>query len=83
MRISAVLNMPPAMGPSSYDCHSKTLHKAAAAVAEDSMAAAANEHRARVDDTDGADICNTAVTYDGTWMRRGFASLYGVFVAIS
>ena len=35
------------------------------------------------DAADADNFHDAAVSYDGTWMRRGYASLYGAFIAIS
>lgn len=73
--------MPHPMSKSAFSGHSKALNKAAAAVAGSSMQQAAAEVRevAGV----GEDVLDTTVTFDGTWMRRGHNSLYGVFIVMS
>ena len=78
IKLCAALNMPYAMSFPAYSGHTKELARCAKVVAAQSMNAAAAEVR-----KDREGVCNIAVTYDGTWMRRGFASLYGAFVAIS
>ena len=68
-------DMPPPMSRSSFAGHQAALHKAAKDVAGKSMGAAGNALKG----TAGADV---AVTADGTWMRHGFASLYGAMSVI-
>ena len=81
VKFAAALNMPVPMTFASYNGHAKALHKSSKIVAQNSMAAAASSIRAQAGHVE--QVCDTAVTYDGTWMRRGFASLHGVFVAIA
>ena len=70
------------MSLKAYHGHAKALCASAKAVAESSMNAATQEVRQRAATAADA-LCDAAVTYDGTWMRRGYASLYGAFIAIS
>lgn len=86
LKLGAALNIPVPMTFSAYQGHAKALHKSAKVVAQQSMIAAATQvqnEEAEVDDDADDDVTKTTVTYDGTWMRRGYASLYGVFVAMS
>ena len=81
LKLGAASNMPVPMTFSAYQGHAKALHKSAKVVAEHSMSAAATQV---LDNAPGdVVIADTAVTYDGTWMCRGYASLYGVFVAMA
>lgn len=75
-KFCTVLNMPCPMSHTSYRRHVKVLHESSKTVAEASMARAAGELKDEI----GSEI---AVSYDGTWMRCGFASLYGALIAIS
>ena len=36
-----------------------------------------------MEEFDEDEVCDTAVSCDGTWQRRGYSSLYGVVTAIS
>ena len=66
------------MAASRFATHRDQLHTAAKQVAEESLAAAGKTL------TDGHDdYVDIAVTTDGTWMKRGFSSLFGVQTAIA
>ena len=78
-KMCGVLNMPSPMSKSTYYSHSASLQTGSEVVAKTSMNKAAREARGENAD----DIVDVAVSYDGTWMRRGYASLHGVFTAIS
>ena len=70
------------MNQSTFDGHVNALRTATVAVAQRSMASAA----ASVHELEGAapdTVVETAVTCDGTWMRRGHTSLHGVFSVMS
>ena len=76
-----VMDMPPPMCKPSFALHRNALRRAAKATAERSMARAAMavvSHRA--EEEHPADI---AVSTDGTWMKRGHSSLYGVQTVVS
>ena len=77
VKLAGALDMPSPMTRSAYHRHEQALHDASRTVAETSMSLAAREARS------GADIASIPATYDGTWMRCGYASLYGVFTAIA
>ena len=77
--------MPGPIIESNYRQHQRALRDAAVAVAEQSMSRAAEEtHQLSANrDQDVEGPASMAVTFDGTWMRRGFSSLYGVFSCIA
>ena len=77
-KICGVLDVPPPVSSHSFLQHSDHLHEAAKQIAHDSMRVAAAQ---LVDD--GNAPVDIAVTTDGTWMKRGFTSLYGVQTCIS
>ena len=86
-KFCGIMNMPGPVSRSNFSAHQKVLRCAALAVAERSMNEAAKEVHAvttkaepGIGEDDPADI---AVTVDGTWMKRGFSSLYGVISSIS
>ena len=81
LKICCILNMPPPMAKSSFDGHRLALHSAACTVAKDCLNGAAATARAEAKGEGPAE--ELAVTADGTWMRRGFTSLFVVFTAIS
>lgn len=78
VKLTGVLNMPSPMSRSTYYSHATRVHSASKTVAESSMKEAAKK---AVSEADGSG--DIAVSYDGTWMRRGFASLYGAFTVIA
>lgn len=78
-KICGILDVPPPVSRHSFLQHSDHLHEAAKQIAHDSMRAAATQ---LLDDGGNAPV-NIAVTTDGTWMKRGFTSLYGVQTCIS
>lgn len=79
--IATVLDMPPPMGKPAYSAHCRALHRSAKKTAERSMKKAAEDVIAFRDGEDKPG--DVAVSTDGTWMRRGHSSLYGVQSAIS
>ena len=77
-KLCAFLDLPGPVAKKNYQRHCVKLHRAAKAVALDSMKQAADSVLAsRVADNEDLPE-NIAVSTDGTWMRRGHASLYGV-----
>lgn len=81
-KFTSLMNMPKPMTQNNYD---KLVNKIAGVtknVAEETMSDAANDIREQVGvaDDSPADI---GVSCDGTWQKRGFSSLNGVFAAIS
>lgn len=83
-KICGALDMPTPISKSAFDDHCKALYQASQQIAEASMTSAAKEVR-HFNEKEGQDapIFNTSVSFDGTWMRRGFSSKFGVFTAIS
>ena len=77
VKASAALNMPAPMNKSSYQGHLKALATSTRTVATASMKKAAAEVREQTG------VSDVAVSYGGTWMRRGFSSMCGAFIAIS
>ena len=77
-KFTALMNMPSPMTVKNYDQSVKTMTKVVVEVAEETMADAAHNLKSSKDD-----VVDTAVTCDGSWQRRGFASLNGSFTSIS
>lgn len=75
----AVLNLPPP--PTKFASYNARLLDASTTTVRNSMAKAAEELKKEAFYSDG-DL-ETAVTVDGTWMKRGYSSLHGVVAAIS
>ena len=72
-----VMNFPAPVTEKAYRSHQEVVLAASVKLAETDMVQSAAELRAMTDST------HVAVTFDGTWMRRGYSSLYGVFACIS
>ena len=86
-KFCGVMDMPGPVAKANFNHHQKALRGAALIVAERSMnAAAAKVKQMSRKDTEASEERTSfpcAVTFDGTWMRRGFSSLFGVFSSIS
>lgn len=80
--ITACLGMPPPLAPASYSVYSKELSSVTAEVAESKMVEAAN-YLHHIEKKPLVEVIDTIVTLDGTWQKRGHASLLGVVVVIS
>ena len=76
-RFCGMMNMPQPITKKNYSQLSSKLKDGAKFIAEASMVVAANEVKAKEGTSD------IGVSVDGTWQKRGFASLNGVVVAIS
>ena len=76
-KFCGIMDLPPPISEANFRRHQRAMLAASKKVAVDSMDTAAEE--LRKDNPDG----EVAVTFDGTWQRRGFSSLFGVFVCIS
>ena len=79
--LCSVLDMPPPMSKHTFDCHRSALHRAAKETGEQSFKQAANAVCLKRVECERPD--EIAVSTDGTWMRRGHSSLYGVQTVIS
>ena len=79
--VTCILDMPKPMTRHTYECHQKALCMAAAKVGKKSMETAAATVLAKRSD----ELCpdEIAVSTDGTRMRRGHSSLYGIRTVIS
>ena len=79
--LSSILDMPVPMTKNTFNNHQKALAVAAALVGKASMKKAAStvlkERQAE------AQPNNVSVSTDGTWMRRGHSSVYGVQTVLS
>ena len=77
-KFTAMMDMPKPMASTTYDKLVKTIASAVKTVAENTMSEAAEEIRQKETTT-----VDTGVSCDGSWQRRGYSSLNGVFTAIS
>ena len=82
-KFTALMNMPSPMTVKNYDQSVKTMTKVVVEVAEQTMAEAAHDLKSSKGQHSGDDVVDIAVTCDGSWQRRGFASLNGSFTSIS
>ena len=82
LKICCILNMPRPMAKSSFDGHRAALHRSACTVAKGSLNNAAAAARAAKEEQGSGKPEEVEISTDGTWMRRGFISLFGVCSAI-
>ena len=82
-KFCGIMDMPKPVNESNFRRHQQAVRGAAVSAAEASMIAAATEVRENNQEAGAEDSSATAVTFDGTRMRRGFSSLYGVFACIA
>ncbi|XP_030846475.1 uncharacterized protein LOC115926119 [Strongylocentrotus purpuratus] len=85
--LTSILGLPPPPVQQSYQRHLKNIAKAKKTAAEDQMKDAAQHLRDKAREKDPSigpdDIVDVAVSFDGTWHRRGHSSNHGVGVVIS
>ena len=79
-KFTTLMNMPQPMTQNNYDKLAVKIGAVAQKVAEDTMFDAVSELRKHANNDE---ICDIGVSCDGTWQRRGFSSLNGVFSALS
>ena len=77
-KFTNLMNMPTPMTNNNYDKQVKTISKIVKEVADESMSDAADALKCGSNE-----IVDTDVSCDGSWQRRGYASLNGVVTAIS
>ena len=78
---STYMNMPPPMSKTRYQSINGVLHDAYESVAEESMKLAGKESHELIESDSQVKQCKVSI--DGTWQRRGYASLNGAVTAIS
>ena len=82
-KVCATLDLPPPLAKKSFDFHRRALSEAAKDQAEESMSRLSADlvtTRTAEGEQNPGDV---AVSTDGTWMRRGYSSMYGVQTVIS
>ena len=79
-KFAGLMNMPKPMTRNNYDKLVVKIASVTKTVAENTMSDAADELKNLAKDNQ---VVDTTVSCDGTWQKRGFQSLNGVFVAIS
>ena len=79
--ICEILNMPPPVSDSAYQKHNRSVNLATRKVLEERLNDAGHQVRTflQKDDTE----IDVAVSFDGTWSKRGFTANYGVGIVIS
>ena len=81
-RFHAMLNLPPTLTRNNYDIISKLVSVGVKKVAEETMSKAVEEIAEKgVKDDKG--VVEVAVSGDGTWQRRGYSWLNGIFACMS
>ena len=82
-----ILNMPPPCQPSSWNEHSQTLYQAHKQAVDEKLAKARMHvhelYREENPDLTEDDVIEIAVSFDGTWSKRGFTANFGVGFVIS
>jgi len=82
-KFCGVMNMPPPMNSFSFEKTVRNvLHKNYLATAEESMKRGAEEAVPEKFHVPSDDVKPVTVSFDGTWQRRGYASLNGVVTAL-
>ena len=77
-KFTNLMDMPKPMTKKNYEKMSDKLGEVVKEVAEQSMKDAAQELRTKVNAGEN-DVVDIGVSCDGTWQKRGFQSLNGVF----
>ncbi|XP_062501523.1 uncharacterized protein LOC134178653 [Corticium candelabrum] len=79
----AVMGMPPPSKQASWDMHMKKIGETLQQTSEESIQRAVDEIRTKHGhELQEDEITDEAVSFDGTWAKRGHSSLFGVQVAI-
>lgn len=79
----SILNMPPPVTDRAYQSHVKVICQNAEEEADKQMGEAISRARAANGVEDDETIVDLAVSFDGTWAKRGYTSNFGVGVVIS
>ena len=79
VKFCALMDMPPPMSNTSYQAHQDALLVAAGDVAQHSLTSATATVREQAETEGSSARGDVAVTFDGTWMKRGHTSLYGAW----
>ena len=82
-KICATLDMPPPLAKKSFDFHRSALRQATETLAQESMSRWAADLVSLRTSSHAVNPADVVVSTDGTWMRRGYSSLYGVQTVIS
>ena len=84
-RFCSIMNMPQPLSPRAFSQHSSAVHDAVLKVSEKEFQRAANLVKTVHQELDSSqkDVYDVEISIDGTWMKRGFSSLYGCVFVIS
>ena len=74
--------MPPPVSDSAYQKHNRSVNLASKKVLDEKLSEAGHRVRASLD-KDKTELLDIAVSFDGTWSKRGFTANYGVGIVIS
>ena len=80
--ICKILNMPPPVSDSAYQKHNHSVNLATRKVLKERLNDAGHQVRTFLQ-KDDTEILDVAVSFDGTWSKRGFTANYGVGIVIS
>ena len=80
-RFCGIFNMPKLLAQDSWNNHVSAISNASDAVFQQSASHAVQEYRRSKNARDG-EVISAAVTFDGTWAKRGYSSHYGVQAAL-
>ena len=80
--ICEILNMPPPVSDSAYQKHNRSVNLATRKVLDEKLNDAGHRVRKFLQ-KDGTEVLDIAVSFDGTWSKRGFTANYGVGIVIS
>lgn len=84
-KFTGLLNMPPCISLQRYNAINDKLHKAYAVAAQSSTLKASKETHELIASKSNlvTNVTDCRVSFDGTWQKRGHASINGVVTAIS
>ena len=77
-KFTSLMNMPKPMTQNNYDKIAAKILNVTKAVAEETISDAAKD--IRENKTSDYNFVDTGVSCDGTWQKRGFSSLNGVYI---
>jgi hypothetical protein len=80
--ICEILNMPPPVSDSAYQKHNQSVNLATRKVLDEKLSDASRRVR-KFHQKDDTEVVSIAVSFDGTWSKRGFTANYGVGIVIS
>lgn len=81
--ICEILNMPQPISDSAYQKHNKSVNLATRRVLEEKLSESGHRLRKFLHNDDETETLDIAVSFDGTWSKRGFTANYGVGFVIS